>query len=1602
MNTTFCNPWGASPANVGGLTPPVVSRSNRTLKTKAKTLGVSMAMVLAMMILSAPKAEAGVIDILVPCLSGTGSLVGRLNPGATTAQAIDGSGTYSTAAGCNASGNGQLAPTVFGSFSQATGTGASVFGFNSVAARFGSSFGIETRATGTGSTALGYGAEASSINSVAIGGSAGTGTTSLAAGLVTRATGAGAVAIGANTTRGAQATADDAIAIGGQASAAGARTVAIGLNAQGGIAAETDGIAIGSNAAVRMGSTAIGAGASAAQSTQTALNGGVAIGTQASTGVTSTRGIAIGSGATVNSAAALDGGMAIGAAAAAGASNALALGTSAAATQAGAVALGNGSVTAAAVQTVDVTLNGTTYGFAGTAPTSTVSVGSALNQRTVTNVAAGRLGIGSTDAVNGSQLNATNLALNATGALLGTVDDRLGLLGANLAAGLGGGTTYDPLTGGLATQLQVGATLHTTVQDALNQVNATANAGLNVSVEGALLSNVAPGQAVDFANADGNIVISKPADQNQLSFDLADDLNVANSLTVGGTTQLTAAGVTVGPNVQLGTTGLAINGGPSVTTAGINAGGQAIANVSAGVTATDAANMGQVAAVGAVANAGVSVSAQGLNGTTAALNSATGNAIDLRNTDGNLVVTKSAISNDVSFDLADDLSFDSMTVGGLTTINGTGVNVGGTVQLGTTGLTIAGGPAITTAGIDAGGQVVGNVAAGVATTDAVNVGQLNAVGAAAAAGVNVSAQGANATTAVLGSATGNTIDLNNTDGNLVITKGTTSNDVTFNLADDVAFDSLTIGGTTVLNGTGVAVGPNVQLGTTGLTIAGGPSVTTAGINAGGQVIGNVAAGVDLTDAVNVGQLNAVGNAANAGINVSVQGSNVTNVGAASATGNTMDLNNTDGNIVITKSPTSNDVTFNLADNLALDALTLGGTTTVDANGVTVGPNVQLGNAGLTIAGGPSVTSAGINAGGQVVSNVGPGLVDTDAVNLGQLNAVGAAANAGFNISAQGTNATNVSLASTTGNTIDFTNTDGNISITKAQDSNDLTFNLADSLAFDELTIAGTTTIGAAGVLVGPGVQLGTTGLVIAGGPSVTNGGIDAGGLPITNVGPGVAGTDAVNVNQLTSAIQSGGGARYYSINSTGGTNQVNDGATGTDAIAVGKSASAAGEAGVAMGLNSASVGARSVALGSGARAEQDDSLAFGNGALSAHANSIALGAGSLTTVGARLNYQAAFVGQVSSAGELNVGNRQITGIAAGSAPSDAATVGQVEAGVSQAVTTANAYTDTQVGALNASVDGLNTSVGQLNDRVGTIEGEVGTIRGDVDGLNGRVTGVEQALSDIGDVALFDDRVDDLENGASGVAQVSQDGPVIAAQATGANSMAIGNGAVSSGANGSALGNQSTASGVNSTAVGQGATASAANTTALGQGATASATNSTAVGQGATASHENSVALGSGSATTVGAQASYSAAYVGTASSVGEVNVGNRTISGVAPGVAGTDAVNVNQLNAGVEQAVTNANSYTDSRIDGLRQDNWNMRRDFRGATASAMAMAGIPQAYMPGKSFLGVGMGGYQGEYGVAVGVSTISESGRYIYKAQVSGNTAREWGFSVGAGIQW
>lgn len=102
---------------------------------------------------------------------------------------------------------------------------------------------------------------------------------------------------------------------------------------------------------------------------------------------------------------------AIGKEAIATASNSVAIGNQAKATEENSVAIGHESNTNTVISTTSAVINSNTYTFAGSAPVGTVSIGDISKERTVTNVAAGRIDSNSTDAVNGSQLHAVVDAL---------------------------------------------------------------------------------------------------------------------------------------------------------------------------------------------------------------------------------------------------------------------------------------------------------------------------------------------------------------------------------------------------------------------------------------------------------------------------------------------------------------------------------------------------------------------------------------------------------------------------------------------------------------------------------------------------------------------------------------------------------------------------------------------------------------------------------------------------------------------------------------------------------------------------------------------------------------------------------------------------------------------------------------------------------------------------------------------------------------------------------------------------------------------------------------------------------------------------------------
>ncbi|WP_017398192.1 YadA-like family protein [Acinetobacter nosocomialis] len=782
-------------------------------------------------------------------------------------------------------------------------------------------------------------------------------------------------------------------------------------------------------------------------------------------------------------------------------------------------------------------------------PSVTTAGINAGNQK-ITNVAAGTISASSTDAVNGSQLNTTNQ--NVTTAQ---------------------NTANTAVTNAAAAQ----TTANTAVTNAA-AAQATADKGLNFSVNGGTADNVKLGETVNFADGTNTTAVYDPA-TNTYKYNVNDNIALTNagSLTVG--------------NSKVDNSGLTITGGPSLTTAGIDAGNQKITNVAAGTisaSSTDAVNGSQLnttnqnvttalnTANTAVTNA-AAAQATADKGLNFSVNGGTADNVKLGETvnfaDGtNTTAVYDPATNTYIYNVNDNIA---LTNAGSLTV--------GNSKVDNSGLTITGGPSVTTAGINAGNQKITNVAVGTisaTSTDAVNGSQLNttnqnvttAQNTANTAVTNAAAAQNTANTAVTNAAaaqatadkglnfsvngvTADNVKLGETvnfaDGtNTTAVYDPATNTYKYNVNDNIALTnagSLTVGNSKVDN--------------SGLTITGGPSVTTAGINAGNQKITNVAAGTisaSSADAVNGSQLNTTNqnvttaqNTANTAVTNAAAAQNtantaVTNAATAQATadkglnfsvnGGTADnvklgetVNFADGtNTTAVYDPATNTYKYNVNDNIAL----------TNAGSLTVG-NTKVDNSGLTITGGPSVTTVGINAGNQKITNVAAGTNATDAVNVSQLDALSTSSN-------NKTDALGNSTANNLGGGSSYDSTTGAVSsptyvTTKTDGTTINANNVGDALTnlnnevVKPITFAGNSgsvdrklgeTLNITGGLTASGsnsnvktvISGNTVDIQLADAPvfagKLTANGLDANGEKVTNVGAGTAATDAVNKGQL--------------------------------------------------------------------------------------------------------------------------------------------------------------------------------------------------------------------------------------------------------------------------------------------------------------------------------------------------------------------------------------------------------------------------------------------------------------------------------------------------------
>ena len=950
--------------------------------------------------------------------------------------------------------------------------------------------GLNSQASQPNTISLGWNAKTSAVNSIALGTNA-------------NASGINALAFG----DGAVGSSDNTIAMGGASRASGGSSMAFGLGSN---ASGRYSIAMGvsSNAAVEH-SIATGYSASAKEA--------FAISQGAYSEATQRAAIALGytAKATVQDA------MALGSFANASANSAVALGPHAKSNAYRSVALGSHSeagsnafdATSSSATFKDAAGADTTIRFAASSSTmgGAVSVGKAGEERQIHNVAAGRLSATSTDAINGSQLytvlnnsgfnvlenNASKARINNNN----VVNFKNGTQTTAVVTKTANGTdvTFNVNTTTISSDAQSNASTPNRnaianagdVVDAINSVRNkpitfTGNTGsttkklgdsLAIKGDGADITSAADTDNIVFRLNKSNTVVA--GDNKVVTGDAVNtainaiNLNTAGnsgtgsvnlatqSLNITGTnglqTEAKANGIEVkidtatknkidnaanqsldninpdGKNVIKGL--VDIENGKNTTASSRDVNGVKTFKVDVNTTTISAGNDGQV---NTPANGDAPVTAtsvaDAINNTywNVVANDNTKEAVKAGNTvkfiDGKNI---SISQNGKEFTIAtsNNVSFDHVGVGPISIDKDAGVN--------------------------AGDKKITNVANGTAPSDAVNVSQLNEAKTEVKAGKNTSVTpetGANGQTIYKVDSVDTSANVTTTDALTVENKGAqnvgdasvtnyhldlskktkdeikqgvdanttvTTKGLTFTgdseesgikkLGDKVAItgdDNIT----TEANPNGVQVKLNkalnvdsVTAGDTtinndGLTVNGGPSVTKSGINADNKKITGVEAGTDDKDAVNVSQLNDVKKVANKGWNLTANGSNSSNV----APGETVDLNNTDGNIQITKNATDDNVTFNLNKTINV--------TNVNAAGNVTAGDTVLNTDGLTIAGGPSVTKSGVNAGSNKVTNVADGEVNAnskDAVNGSQLYSLGDTINKkidgmGFNLATNGT------------------------------------------------------------------------------------------------------------------------------------------------------------------------------------------------------------------------------------------------------------------------------------------------------------------------------------------------------------------------------------------------------------------------------------------------------------------------------------------------------------------------------------------------------------------------------------------------------------------------
>ncbi|EKE1931693.1 trimeric autotransporter adhesin SadA [Salmonella enterica] len=389
---------------------------------------------------------------------------------------------------------------------------------------------------------------------------------------------------------------------------------------------------------------------------------------------------------------------------------------------------------------------------------------------------------------------------------------------------------------------------------------------------------------------------------------------------------------------------------------------------------------------------------------------------------------------------------------------------------------------------------------------------------------------------------------------------------------------------------------------------------------------------------------------------------------------------------------------------------------------------------------------------------------------------------------------------------------------------------------------------------------------------------------------------------------------------------------------------------LAVGTDSLAMGAKTIVnadagIGIGLNtlvmADAINGIAIGSNARANHANSIAMGNGSQTTRGAQTDYTAYNMDTPqNSVGEFSVGSED----------------GQRQI--------------TNVAAGSADTDAVNVSQLKVTDsRVAANTESINNLNTQVSSLDTRVTNIENGIGDI------------VTTGSTKYFKTNTDG--VDANAQGADSVAIGSGSIAAAENSVALGTNSVADEANTVSVGSSTQQRRITNVAAG----VNNTDAVNVAQ-LKASEAGSVRY----ETNADGSVNYSVLNLGDGSG-GTTRIGN-----VSAAVNDTDAVNYAQLKRSVEEA----NTYTDQKMGEMNSKIKVVENKMSGGIASAMAMAGLPQAYAPGANMTSIAGGTFNGESAVAIGISMVSESGGWVYKLQGTSNSQGDYSAAIGAGFQW